>query len=130
MSAFINIPTEIINPNPNSCKASKPLLPSFAPIVNSFSVTTSISGQYSLVYVNGSNFFLNGITYVNFGQYQNIPVTFYSSFNISFVVPTDAPKGNYNVVVVNIYNGQFSAPVKYTYPGNLNYSKATSYLLT
>jgi len=134
MASFINNITTntngIINSNKNTCKLSKAVLPSFTPIVNNFSVTSSIAGQYSLVYINGSNFFPNGITYINFGPYQNIPVTYYGSFNISFVVPTNAPPGNYNVFVVNLYNGQFSTPVRYTYPGNLNYSTPVTYSLT
>lgn len=113
-----------------TCRLFKPLLPSFTPIIGSLSVTSSSAGKYSLVYINGNNFFPNGTTYVNFGPYQNIPIVYYGSFNISFVVPLNATAGNYNVVVVNLYNGQFSAPVKYSYPGNLNYSSSFTYTLT
>jgi hypothetical protein len=113
-----------------TCRLYKPLLPSFTPVISNLSVTSSAAGQYSLVYINGSNFFPNGITYVNFGPYKNIPIVYYSSFNISFVVPLNATAGNYNVVVVNIYNGQFSLPVKNSYPGNLNYSLPVTYTLT
>ena len=104
------------------CLKYKPSLPSFTPIINSLSVSSSYAGKYSLVYVNGANFFSNGTTYINFGSYKNISVTFYSSFNISFVVPLNAPKGTYNIVAVNIYNGNYSSPVGNTYPANLNYS--------
>jgi hypothetical protein len=113
-----------------TCRLYKSLLPSFTPVISNLSVTSSAAGQYSLVYINGNNFFPNGITYVNFGPFKNIPVVYYSSFNISFVVPLNAAVGNYNVVVVNIYNGQFSTPVKYSYPGNLNYSNTFVYTLT
>jgi len=134
MSSFINNQITIASGNINteipSCRMYKAFLPSFAPIINSISVTTSVAGQYSLVYINGRNFFSNGITYVNFGTHTNIPICYYSSFNISFVVPSNLPAGNYNVVVVNIYNGQFSVPVQYTYPGNLNYSNPIIYTLT
>ena len=134
MSAFISNP--IVNASRNinitqvTCRLYKPLLPSFKPIINNLSVTTSIAGQYSLVYINGNNFLPNAITYVNFGSYTSIPITFYSSFNISFVVPLNATAGNYNVVVVNIYNGQFSPSVNTTYPGNLNYSNSVNYTLS
>jgi hypothetical protein len=113
-----------------TCRLYKPLLPSFTPVISNLSVISSIAGQYSLVYINGNNFFPNGTTYVNFGQYKNIPIVYYGSFNISFVVPLNAPAGNYNVVVVNLYNGQFSSPVKYSYSGNLNYSTSVTYTLT
>ena len=42
-------------------------------------------------------------------------------------MPINAPIGTYNVVVVSIYNGNFSPPVKYTYPGILNYSNTITY---
>jgi hypothetical protein len=102
-------------------------LPSFSPIINSLSSSSSVAGKYALIYVTGANFFPNGTTYINFGIFKNISVTFYSSFNISFVVPLNAPKGIYNVVAVNIYNGNFSSPVGNTYPANLNYSSSIIY---
>ena len=100
-----------IDPNPfinilSKC-SNKSFYPSFNPKIYSLSVTTSVSSVYSLVYINGSNFFppSNGSTYVNFGSFTNLPIIFYSSFNISFVVPLNVVAGNYNVVVVNLYNG-------------------------
>ena len=113
-----------------TCRLYSPVLPSFSPSINNLTVTTSVSGQYSLVYINGVSFFPNAITYVNFGSYTNIPITFYSSFNISFVVPLNAAAGNYNVVVANTYNGQFSPSVKHTYSGVVNYSNPVTYTLT
>lgn len=113
-----------------TCRLYKSLLPSFTPAISNLSVTSSLAGQYSLVYINGSNFFPNGTTFVNFGIYTNIPIVYYSSFNISFVVPLNASVGNYNVVVVNLYNGQLSSPVKYSYSGNLNYSNSIVYRVT
>ena len=76
----------IRNRNRNrNCLRNKGFLPSFTPVINSLSVTTSVAGVYSLVYINGSNFIptCNGVTYINFGNFKNIPITFYSSFNIS-----------------------------------------------
>jgi hypothetical protein len=106
--------------------------PSFNPVINSLSVNSSIVGAYSMVYIDGSNFFppTNGITYVNFGNYTNLPITFYSSFNISFVVPLNAGAGNYTVTVVNIYNGNFSLQVNTSYTGIPNYSNSVVYTLT
>lgn len=106
--------------------------PSFNPVINNLSVNSSLAGAYSMVYINGSNFLppSNGITYVNFGNYTSLPVTFYSSFNISFVVPLNAGAGNYTVTVVNVYNGNFSPQVNTSYPGIPNYSNSLVYTLT
>lgn len=106
--------------------------PSFNPVINSLSVNSSIVGTYSMVYIDGSNFLppSNGITYVNFGNYTNLPIIFYSSFNISFVVPLNAGAGNYTVTVVNVYNGNFSPQVNTSYTGTLNYSNSVVYTLT
>jgi hypothetical protein len=111
---------------------TKSFYPSFNPIINGLSVTTSASGMYSLVYVTGSNFVspTNGTSYVNFGSFTNLPITFYSSFNISFVVPLNAVAGSYNVVVVNVYNGNFSPAVNSSYPGLPNNSNPISYTIT
>jgi len=134
MSAFTTNPITTVSTNinttQNNCRKYNGFYPSFAPVISSLSITESIPGQYALVYIFGYNFFPNGTTYINFGQYKNIPITFYSSNNISFVVPLQATDGTYNVVVVNIYNGNFSSPVKYSYPGNLNYSNSVTYFLT
>jgi hypothetical protein len=112
--------------------SNKSFYPSFNPKINNLSVTTSAPGVYSLVYINGSNFFppCNGSTYVNFGNFTNLPITFYSSFNISFVVPPLAVAGNYDVVVVNLYNGNFSTPVKNSYPSIPNFSNPITYTIT
>jgi hypothetical protein len=110
----------------------KGFYPSFTPTINSLSVTSSSVGEYSLVQINGYNFLppSYGTTYVNFGSFTNLPITFYSSFNISFLVPLNATSGIYKVVVVNIYNGNFSPQVNQSYPGNKNYSNSITYTLT
>jgi hypothetical protein len=113
-----------------SCARNAGFLPSFTPILASLSVTTSASGAYSLVYVNGSNFLPNGTTFIQFGGLGYLPVTYYSSFNLSFVVPLNAVAGNYLVKVVNLYNGNFSPPVNQSYPGNLNFSNSITYTIT
>ena len=112
------------------CRQYKKILPSFTPTINSLSVTTSTSGVYSLVYVSGENFFPYGTTYINFGPYKQVPITFFNSFYISFVVPLNIPSGTYSVVAVNVYNGNFSPPLHVSYPGNLNYSNSIAYTLT
>lgn len=112
------------------CRKSKGFLPSFTPVLSNLSVTTSLSGIYSLVYVNGYNFLPNGTTFIKFGNIGYLPITYYSSFNISFVVPLNATPGNYDVSVVNIYNGNFSPQINQSYPGNLNFSQPITYTIT
>lgn len=113
------------------CRKYKGFYPDFAPSINTLSVTTSSSGVYTIVYINGSNFMqpISGITYVLFGNYK-LPITFYSSFNISFVVPLGATAGVYKVNVINVYNNNFSTSVPQISTGNLNYSNTFTYTIT
>jgi hypothetical protein len=121
----------IINTTVSSrCRKYKGFYPSFTPEIGYMSTTTSVAGEYSLVSISGYNFLPNGTTYVNFGSYTNIQILYNSSFNISFVVPAVALIGNYNVVVVNVYNNNFSPTVNQSYPGTLNYSNSVVYTLS
>ena len=120
----------MINTVKKNCKLSKGFLPSFTPEIYSLSVYTSVAGAYSFVGINGNNFLPNGITTVNFGIYKNIPVTYSSSFVISFVVPPNAPVGNYNVVVINNYNSNYSSNKNIFYNQNTNSSNSMLYTLT
>ncbi len=103
------------------CRKSKPKYPSFTPILSSLSTTTSPSGGYSLVYISGSNYLPDGVTYVKFGN-EYLSVIYYSSSYLSFVVPLNLTPGNYPVRIANIYNGNFSPVVNQSYPGNINLS--------
>jgi len=114
----------------NCRRLNKGFYPSFTPELTGLSVTTSAAGAYSLVYVNGSNFLPNDTTFIQFGTFGYLPVTYYSSFNLSFVVPLNAVKGDYSVKVVNLYNGNFSPPVNQSYAGNLNFSQPITYTIT
>jgi hypothetical protein len=114
----------------NCRRYNKEIYPSFTPIINGLSVISSSSGIYSLVFVNGSNFLPNGTTFIQFGNYGYLPVTYYSSFYISFVVPLNAVAGNYNVQVINLYNGNLSPQVNQSYSGNLNYSNSITYTIS
>lgn len=106
--------------------------PNFTPYISSLSVNSSASGAYSLVYINGANFIPPCVntTYVNFGSFKQLPITFYSPYNISFVIPLNAPVGVYNVNIVNIYNGNFSPQINQSYSGNQNYSNTFTYTIT
>ena len=104
-----------------NCIRSKPKYPSFQPILSNLSTTTSPSGGYSLVYISGSNFLPN-VTFVKFGNYGYLPVIYYSSSYLSFVVPLNLNPGNYSVQIAKVYNGNFSTEVNQSYPGNINLS--------
>lgn len=128
--SYSNQNPSIIQTTTRKCRQYSGFYPSFTPILTGLSVDTSPSGTYSLVYITGSNFLPNGTTFIKFGSIGHLPVTYYSSFNLSFVVPLNAVPGNYAVQVVNIYNGNFSPPVNQSYPGNLNYSESVNYTVT
>jgi len=128
---FSSIVTTSVTPKTTrKCRQFNGFYPSFTPVLSSLSVTTSASGAYSLVYVSGSNFLPNGTTFIKIGNYDLLPVTYYSSFNISFVVPTSLTPGIYSVQVINIYNGNFSPQVNQSYAGNFNYSNSLTYIIT
>ena len=112
------------------CKLSQGFLPIFTPEIYSISKITSAAGAYSVVFIIGKNFLPNGTTYVNFGTYQNISVSYFSSNNISFVVPINAIIGPYDIIVVNNYSSNFSANINNFYNNNLNYSNSETYTLT
>jgi len=97
-----------------NCRKSKPKYPSFTPVLSGLSTTTSPSGGYSLVYISGSNYLPDEVTIVKFGN-DYLPVIYYSSSYLSFVVPLN--------LLANIYNGNFSPVVNQSYPGNINLSE-------
>ena len=62
----------------SKCKGRKKMVGCFTPVINSLSVTLSVTGIYTVVYITGSNFLppSNGDTYVNFGSYTHLPIIF------------------------------------------------------
>lgn len=115
-----------------SCRTSQGFYPSFAPVINSLSVTTSGAGVYTAVSITGSNFLpVNcGTTYVSFGSLGQIATTYYSSNNLSFTVPSAATAGTYNVTVVNVYSNNFSPQVNSSYPSKWVSSNVVVYTVT
>jgi len=125
------VPNSVRPKSARNCRKFNSSYPSFTPILSSLSTTSSPSGGYSLVYVNGDNFLPNGTTSVKFGNYGYLPVTYYSSYYLSFVVPLDASIGNYQVQIANLYNGNFSPQINQSYPGNINLSsESITYTIT
>jgi hypothetical protein len=91
-----------------SCRLASNVFPDIKPIINSLSPTSSIQGVYTVVYLYGNNFGDKnskiGTSVVNFGStFTKLPVSFYSSQEISFVVPSNATKGTYEITVSNLH---------------------------
>jgi hypothetical protein len=107
-------------PSALKCRKYNYNYPDVSPIIYQIYPNTSLLGNYTIVSILGNNFSLDGPTgysTVTFGDIKNIPVTFMSSQNLSFVVPiVDVVAGFYNVQVVNnIYpTSLYSNMVNYT----------------
>jgi hypothetical protein len=127
---YFSIVSNSVTPkSTRKCRKFKSSYPSFTPVLNKLSVTSSPAGGYSVVYVDGSNFLPNGTTFIKFGN-GYIPVTYFSSFKLSFIVPLNATVGDYDVQVVNLYNDNFSPQKNQTYTGNINLSNPITYTIT
>ena len=114
-----------MNPSPKvpsalKCRKYQYNYPDVSPYINQIYPISSLLEAYTVVSIYGNNFSLdgpNGYSTVTFGNVKNIPVTFLSSMNLSFVVPvTDVTAGINNVQVVNnIYpTSLYSNVVTYT----------------
>ena len=107
-------------PSALKCRKYKYNYPDVSPIIYQIYPNTSLLGEYTIVNILGNNFSLDGPTgysTVTFGGIKNIPVTFLSSMNLSFVVPVvDVVVPGYDVQVVNnIYpTSLYSNIVNYT----------------
>jgi len=124
-----------LNRNKNNISAYPP----FTPTIKNLSVTSSFSRVYSSVTIQGTNFLppCYGKTYVNFGPFNkfsgyftHLPITFYSTTSISFVVPLKMTPGKYNVQVGNLYNNNFSPGNKQSNSGKVNLSNSKIYTIT
>jgi hypothetical protein len=86
----------------------KGFYPAIAPVISSLSTYSSPFNAYTRIFINGLNFFPFGSTTVRFGPITNIPVSYVSSFNISFTLPItyahDLIAGTYDVQVCTLYN--------------------------
>jgi len=98
----------------SACRTYKGFYPNIEPVIYNLSQNTSAQGAYALVYITGNNYLLDGSTRVNFGSYTNLPVTFFSSVTLSFIVPADAPVGVYSVRVTTVDNTQVVPSTMYS----------------
>lgn len=73
-------------------------LPSLAPTITSLSAYLSIFNYQSIITIFGTNF--RTYSLVRFGTYS-LPISFFSTNQISFYVPQNAAPGIYSVQVVN-----------------------------
>jgi len=73
-------------------------LPSVAPTITSLSSYQSLFGYQAIVTIFGTNF--RTYSLVVFGSYV-LPISFFSTNQISFYVPQGAPPGKYSVQVKN-----------------------------
>jgi hypothetical protein len=76
--------------------------PQFTPIIFFLSRYRAKVNTYTVVTVKGYNFFPNN-TQILFGP-RVLPVSFYGSTSISFVVPMDLYEGKYELYAANITN--------------------------
>jgi hypothetical protein len=97
----------------SKCRQYYNTIPNLTPEMYSLSTYSSNNGTYTTVYVTGKNFLINN-TYIKFGN-VNLPVIFYSSLNISFVVQTFNVQ-TYNVNAVNQinYSAQYQPSTLYS----------------
>jgi len=114
-------PNQVKVPSALKCRKYKYNYPDVSPSISQIYPTSSALGAYTIVNILGNNFSLdgpNGYSTVTFGGIKNIPVTFLSSQNLSFVVPVINVIQNtpYSVQVVNnIYpTSLYSNVVVYT----------------
>ena len=114
MSSKFKVPSSV------KCRKFEYNYPNTSPVIYTLSPVESVLGDYTLCYINGLNFSkenTTGNSTVTFGTITNIPVTFYSSLNLSFVVPNNLAAGTYSVQVVN--NSYFPST---TYSNKVNYT--------
>jgi hypothetical protein len=103
----------------HACRKYKGFYPNITPVIYNLSQYTSPQGDYALVYITGNNYLLDGMTRVNFGSYI-LPVTFFNSVTLSFIVPADAPAGVYSVRVTTVDNTQVVPSTMYS--NGVNYT--------
>jgi len=121
-----------INTQQNTCRKYTATLPNLNPTIYSLSQYISAPGLYAVVYIQGNNFSPYNAS-VNFGYIQNIPIVFYNSFTVSFVVPIYVSEGEYQIQVVNVNNSKWNKEAIYSNIVNYNiqnYSIQGSYNTT
>jgi hypothetical protein len=110
---IISLRTIPINTQQPTCRKYKGFLPNITPAIYSLSSTISAPREYALVYINGQNFTPDNLS-VTFGTITDVPIVFYSSFTISFVVPLYVSEGTYGIQVVANNNNTLMSGLLYS----------------
>lgn len=129
---IISLTTIPITTQQPICRKYKGFLPNITPAIYSLSSTISAPGEYALVYINGQNFTPNNLS-VTFGTITDVPIVFYSSFTISFVVPLYVSEGTYGIQVVANNNNTLMSGLLYSNVVDYiiqNYSITGNYSIT
>jgi len=132
MSMFTTNPlTENVSQVVKKCRLNKGFLPNINPIIHTLSSYTSNVNEYKTIYITGENFFPFGTSYVKFGSLENLEVTYYSSFNVSFSIPSSILLTDNNLIKAGTYDVQVVTTNNSTnlFPTIL-YSNKISYTLT
>lgn len=94
------------------------------PSISGLSTYSSSFNTYTRIVINGQNFLPFGSTTVTLGPITNIPISYLSSFNISFTLPITntqvLPIGTYNLFVVTINDKSQLVPT-YLYSNIVQY---------
>jgi hypothetical protein len=123
--------TENVSQVVKKCRLNKGFLPNINPIIHTLSSYTSNVNEYKTIYITGENFFPFGTSYVKFGSLENLEVTYYSSFNVSFSIPSSILLTDNNLIKAGTYDVQVVTTNNSTnlFPTIL-YSNKISYTLT
>jgi len=91
-----------IDEKKTSCRKYRSFYPDLTPVISFLSQYSSPQGIYTIVYITGLNFLPNDTTVLNVGEYKNVPTSYLSSFNLSFVVPSGLKKGEHEIQLATI----------------------------
>ena len=89
-----------------SCKRYRGYYPNTTPIITGLSVSNSIAGVYTVVYIYGINFYPNDVTTLDIigpnKTYENYPFVYFNNKCISFSIPGGAFQGFYEIQAKNV----------------------------
>jgi hypothetical protein len=104
-------------PSAVKCRKFEYKYPNTSPIIYSLFPEESVLGEYTVCYINGLNFSkenTTGNSTVTFGDIANIPVIFYSSLSLSFVVPNSINLVAGTTYLVQVVNNNYFPSTLYS----------------
>jgi hypothetical protein len=114
----------------NTCIKSKKIIPNLYPYISSLSQYSSPFNFTIKIYVYGENFLPNGLTSVNFGNIQNINVSYINSNTLYFELNNFIFPGVYSVVAQNNINFNAKNKTANTINGMSLHSNNVEYRIT